>query len=155
MPLSVIWNAAIHLTPCGAPISHMENAAISAGASLLWTRLRNNKKRKWMRQRNNRLLKASQLDTMWACCIIISVFLLMVSLKLFKNSMFGACLTVPDLFIMLYFYDDGLAKGKLYLSQANSDDFCLFFPHLTSQQIYAKPLQVYISLRQHLRLHSP
>lgn len=80
----------------------------------------------------------------------------MVSLKLFKNSMFGACLTVPDLFIMLYFYDDGLAKGKLYLSQANSDDFCLFFPtfNLTTD-IYAKPLQVYISLRQHLRLHSP
>lgn len=80
----------------------------------------------------------------------------MVSLELFKNSMFGACLTVPDLFIILYFYDDGLAKVKLYLSQANSDDFCPFFPtfNLTTD-IYAKPLQVYISLRQHLRLHSP
>lgn len=80
----------------------------------------------------------------------------MVLLKLFKNSMFGACLTVPDLFIILYFYDDGLAKVKLYLSQANSDDFCPFFPtfNLTTD-IYAKPLQVYISLRQHLRLHSP
>lgn len=80
----------------------------------------------------------------------------MVSLELFKSSMFGACLTVPDLFIILYFYDDGLAKVKLYLSQANSDDFCPFFPtfNLTTD-IYAKPLQVYISLRQHLRLHSP
>lgn len=70
----------------------------------------------------------------------------MVSLELFKNSMFGACLTVPDLFIILYFYDDGLAKVKLYLSQANSDDFCLFFPHLTSQQIYMQSLYRYIFL---------
>ena len=84
----------------------------------------------------------------------------MVSLKLLKNSVSGACLThpsVPDLlqmlmypslfkyFIMIiYFYDVGLAKVQLYLSKALTltTDICkastgIYFPTTAPQATLA------------------